>query len=450
MSMTNRTSISAKSTLQGVTGINRRGVGTVYRAIVSVGDLAGFMRRSIIRYAPKYQRGFKKSLGDVDKQRFEQLLPIDHPDLQLDPKRAAVMAVKFLQGRLYTSHVTWNARQERGSPQPEFNREKGSLVLEHTLTIPDTGHRHLAYFLLALWKTDPTTIPEEVSVDGSPVSEDEIRHLLEKFDPDAELVYVEIFNLKPEGEGYLYDEFNADLKPPSTAVALDLNPEKTPSRRFLGALMKRSKIFARDEIETRRNTIGSKSRKLTTNATIEGAVRPITAELVRLEKNRSIYDNLISFFAAFFEEFASHYEAWRPNATSEQRHKLRKESFALSNIMMHPLMRLAFDLWKDYHERGVDWSRDDTWKDAIARLAGPVKTKDPETGEPYSGSVLDRRNPDWKTRVVIKTYDNDGEVQWTLSSTRQTRESAYQYLREKTGLGPAPKEQRRKRALAIA
>jgi hypothetical protein len=443
-----RTAVSAQTRLEGVTGILRRGVGMVYRAIVSVGDLAGFMRRSVVRYSPKYQRGFKKSLGDVEELRYAQLLPIDHPDLQLDPARASVMAVKFLQGRLYTSHVTWNARQEPGNPEPNFEESNGILTLEHTLTIPDTGHRHLAYFLLDRWKVDNSTIPEEVNVDGSPVSEDEIRGLLQRFDPAKELVYVEIFNVPAKGEGLLYDEFNADLKPPSTAVALDLNPEKTPSRRFMAALMKRSKIFSRDEVETRRNTIGNKSRKLTTNATIEGALRPMTADLAKLEGSPTTYEDLLSFVAAFFEEFARNYKAWQPNATAEERHSFRAGSFALSNIMMHPLMRLAFDLWNDYQDRGVDWQRDNAWRDVVTRISGRTTTTDPDGGAQWQGQVFDRKNPDWKSRIVIRTFDENGNPGWSLSSTRQTREAAYQYLREVAKLGPLGKEKKKKRVAA--
>ena len=48
-----------------------------------------------------------------------------------------------------------------------------------------------------------------------------------------------------------------------------------------------SRIFSRDGVETRGNTIGSKSRKLTTNSTLEGSVRPMQKQLAALEKDPS-------------------------------------------------------------------------------------------------------------------------------------------------------------------
>jgi hypothetical protein len=227
---------------------------------------------------------------------------------------------------------------------------------------------------------------------------------------------------------------NADAKRPSTAVALDLNPEKTPSRRFLTALRKGSKVFSREEIETRLHTIGSKSRKLTTNATIEGAIRPMTSELAELEKKPNIYKDLIAFVVAFFDEIVTHYRAWRPGASNEERKKLRKESFAISNIMFHPLLRMAYDLWCGYRDSGIDWRRDTAWKDAITKITGSTSAKDPDSGRTWTGEVFDRNNPQRKCRIVIKNLDSDGNEQWSLSSTRQTRESAYEYLREVAGL----------------
>lgn len=48
---------------------------------------------------------------------------------------------------------------------------------------------------------------------------------------------------------------------------------------------------------------------------------------------------------------------------------------------------------------------------------------------------MDRDNPDWKGRILVTTYNKrSGKQQLSLSSTRQTRESAYQYLRQKARL----------------
>jgi hypothetical protein len=426
------TNISAKIKLENVTKIERRGIGPVYRAIITMDNLYRLLKRSVIQYAPKYQRGFKTSMVDVPEYRYMELMPLHHPELQLNPKRAQVMAVKYLQGKLFTSHVTWNARKENDAPEPKFDDKTNTLTLETTLTVPDTGHRHLGYYTLSLWHYNSSDIPEEVDVDGTPVSKSEILDDLEEFDPKHEPVYVEVYSLSPEMEGYLYDEFNADAKPPATAVALDLNPQKTPSRRFVYNLMDRSEILARDEIECRRNTIGSKSRKLTTNSTLEASMRPFQRQLAQLEKNSETYDDLLEFFCDFFEEWSRHFEAWRPAASAEARWKFRDTSFALSNIILHPLCRLTMRLWQEYNDDSKDWTKENGWKDVIAKIAGDTK---PE-GKSKNVPVMSRENTDWKGKILIETLDRKtGKRIYSLSNTRQTREAAYQYFCEISGVG---------------
>jgi hypothetical protein len=287
----------------------------------------------------------------------------------------------------------------------------------------------------------PNKIPERVLVNDEEVTEDEIRNKIEALNLDDQYVFVEIYNLLPEQEGWLYDELNDDSKKPAGAVAHDLNQQKTPARRFVARLMKHSKIFSREEIETRRNNIGSKSRKLTTNGTLESAVRPFAKELAKFEKNDPVYADLIDFFRAFFEEFAQYHKAWQPGATSELRQKLRDESVALTNIIFFPLVRIAMRLWLESQaDTSAHWSKADTWRTAIAKINGKVTAKD-ENGTEFKGLILDRNNPELKGRILVKSYDSGGNISWQLSSTRTTRESAYQYLCEKAGLPlPTPKK----------
>jgi hypothetical protein len=69
------------------------------------------------------------------------------------------MAVKFLMAlsgdkrdeRLFTSSVVWNARHGDGRLEPTLH-DDGTLEIRAPITIPDTGHRHLTYFLLGSWK----------------------------------------------------------------------------------------------------------------------------------------------------------------------------------------------------------------------------------------------------------------------------------------------------------
>jgi hypothetical protein len=414
--------------LNEVDRIERRGIGVVFRGIVTMEDLYEYLKRGIIRYAPRYQRGFDTS-EDVPDSEYDKLFLINDTKLKIDPLRARMMAVKYLQGRLFTSHVTWNVRTD-SYDDDVYNPKKRLATLEGDITVPDTGHRHLAYFMLALWHEHPEEIPDKVMVDGKEVSEDEIIALMEDFDPAEEHIFVEAFTLQKREEGRLYDEFNSDSKAPSTAVAIDLNPEKTPSRRFTYKLMDKSDVLARSEVETRRNTIGTASRKLITTPTMEGAVRQFADKLAKLEdQSDGKYGDLVDFFCDYVDEWAHYYKAWQPKATAEVRHALRGKSLALSNIMIHPLFRMAYELWAYYDRNNLDWKTDTTWKQALAKLAGKTN------GSGKEWDVMDRENPAWQGAILIKGLAADGEtVTWSLSSTRQTREAAYLYLLDITGL----------------
>ena len=429
--------LTSATQLSEVTMIERRGIGPVYRATLSLEDLYHAMRRGLIRYSPRYQRGFK-SWAEMSEDDLDVLLPIHDDKLQIKPERAEMMAVKYLQGRLYTSHITWNARREPGAPPPDYDDEQGALHIESTITVPDTGHRHRAYYLLVQWKHHPHEIPASVVIDGGEkVPREEIERMLEDLDPASEFVHCDVYVLDDVQEGYLYDEFNSDAKAPPTSVAIALNPTKTPSRRFVKTLMERCALFSPHEIETRGNTIVSKSRKLTTIATLDAAVRSMCkpADLADLE-GTDTYDDLVDFVGAFFEEWANHFPEFLPGKTATERHDLREKSFALSNVMFHPLFKLAYQLWRSYFEDDEDWRLDKRWRDGLARLGGKMTTRDPETGEKVKVGVMDRDNPDWRGKVLVPRFNTDGtRAGFIISSTRQTRDAAYAYLREQARVG---------------
>lgn len=425
--------------VQNVTCIQRRGIGNVYRAVMTLADIGDLLKGNHVRYAPKYQRGFKPRPDDWDESLYDELLPINDKRLQLDWNRASQIAIKYLQGRLYNSDLTWNARKVHSELEyVKYEAATESLLIDFkktAVTIPDSGHRHLAYFLLCQWFADDGSIPAQVKVDEVPVSYDQIQHLMADFDPDKEFVYCEIFSLTAEREGFLYDEFNVDQKKPSTTVAIELNPGKNPSRRFIYALMDTSRLFDRREIECRNSSIGSKSRKLTTNATLEAAVRPMKQRLSQLE-GKPEWDDLLGFVALFFEEWAAAFPAWRPEASADERHELRKRSFALANVLMYPLFKLAFRLWEEYNRQGTDWRTDRNWKAVIDRLAGYVPV-DSEMELGCKVRVMDRANREWMGRIVLIKEDEDGTRKESVTNTRPSQDSAYDYLCKVAGLEPS-------------
>src|SRR5262249_17955624 len=75
--------VKGQITVTDVTRIDRVGTGPIYRAVVSLEVLHDLLKTSTIRYAPRYQRGFKKQSGDIPDAAYDQLLPLTHPDLDI-------------------------------------------------------------------------------------------------------------------------------------------------------------------------------------------------------------------------------------------------------------------------------------------------------------------------------------------------------------------------------
>ncbi len=271
--------------------------------------------------------------------------------------------------------------------------------------------------------------------------------LLAKFDPFDEenaCMFVTIFNITPMFEGRLFDEYNVEGKRPTVGAAIDMHPNKTASRKFVMALIKQCPIFDREEIEIRASTIAKASRKLTTLATLDSAIKPFQKQLLEVQKDKAKYADLVNFFSHFYTEWASLYPEFKPTASGKSRQLLRERSFAMSNIMYFPIFRLAFELWQKYAMSGTDWRSENEWKDALAKLAGNVKTR--REGKSVTVTLMARDhydedgnlvegNPDWHGKILIQQFDQTGKPNgWSLSSTRQTRDAAYHYLVQKAGL----------------
>jgi hypothetical protein len=444
------------NTLERADRIKRPGIGHVAKAAVTSGDVYDGLKDGVIRYAPKYQRGWRGGKAPDDEADWDVLLEMnpvqfDPSVLRLDEARAWQMAAKYLSAKnkgtkkLFNTDLLWNSRRDKNHPERDPRlTESRELELFTTLTLPDSGHRHYACFLLGAWKArNPQyPIPARIELEegGETVSDAEIKTWLETFDPyDAEesSVYVEVYNLTPEEEGELFDEFNDLAKRPDVARSIAMNEERNPSRRFIKALRQRCRIFGSSEIEFFSNTLGSKSRKLTTIATLESAVRPVSRFLYELEEDakkrgrRNRWEDLIAFVSDFYEEWAKHYPEFLPTASADDRNKLRKVSIALSNIMFFPMFQLAFELWKKYDAAGTDWRGTSEWRDGLARLAGDVSVngKKVRVMARDNADDPDAGNPEWRKRIFVPKYDDGGNrVGWVMSSTRNTREAAFHYL----------------------
>ena len=442
--------------IEGVRCIQDPAMGRVYRGEISIAKIAKAVEKGTLKYSPKYQRGYQKKYAGTDRfseSDYDQLLALNVPDLQIDRRRAEEIGTKYIMGclgiegkALRSVDLIWNARAEEGEPPPEYDAKTGKLEIFTEVTVPDSAHRHYGLYLVHHWKMHPEEIPSSVIVDGVPVENEDIEGWLREIDltdTSRHSRFVTIYNVDAVDEGLIYDEFNSDAKPPSQAKQIKLNPRKTPDRRFVHALMAVSPIFSSDEVEQEVNSIGSKSRKLTTNSTLVSAVRPfvrprasLATSLVDLERrdDQADYDDLVSFVSAFFAEWAQHIPAYQPGTNYIDRHKARGDSFALSNIMFFPLISIGFKLWMRYQGSGQDWRGDQGWKRGLGKLAGKVSTRDDE-GNPWTGGLMSRGNPDWVGRIQIKKTKPDGSTATSLMNTRQSRESAEEYLIQKSGLG---------------
>src|SRR6266566_167345 len=152
--------------------------------------------------------------------------------------------------------------------------------------------------------------------------------------------------------------------------------------------MNTSPIFAETEVETRSNTIGSDSRKFATISTIVTAAEygGFRKLLIDLEgANDGSYRDLVEFFGKFLKEY--------------------------------------------HYVRHADWRDRNDWKDAIAKLNLPV-----DGAEGGKVGIMNRNNPAWRGKVLTETWGPDGLTGYSMSNTRQTRDAAFKYMLEVTGL----------------
>jgi len=443
--------------IPNVDRIFREGVGPVFKGVFTIGDLAVGLEEGDLKYAPKYQRGAGNEEYDETT-----LFQVTDEKLDIDARRAEEMAAKFLMGfdhegtereearEFFNVEVIWNVRRNHRK-ELEYDEARRTLTVHSTITVPDSAHRHYMCYLLHKWKQDVADIPDEVQIapDGRSLDALSLRKLLDSWDPfdkEKSSVFITIYNLDPEYEGRLFDEYNVEGKRPTAGAAIDMHPTKTSSRRFVRDLMKKCPIFERGEIEIRRSTIAKGSRKITTLATLDSAIKPFQKELLQIQKDKPKYEDLLGFFCAFYTEWASHYTAFLPTASGKLRQELRQESFAMSNIMFFPMFRLAFELWQKYAKAGIAWHAEQEWRDGLAKLAGDVTAQDGK-GKSVTVQVMARDhqdeagdsvpgNPDWQGKILIQQFDqNSGKpMGWSLSSTRQTRDTAYHYLLQVSGI----------------
>ncbi len=413
------------------------GLGNVYTSRLPLIEVYKLLALGSLLYSPRYQRGFLPRLGDSPdlNQWFDELLPITNEHLLISESRCNEIAVRWLKKDMTNRDLVWNARIGGNFTKPYVDREKSSLRIFGPVTLPDSGHRHKGIYTAVDWKLHPNRIPKQVKVDRTTIGHQELRDLLEQFDPDAIEVNIKIYEVAAEVEGKIFYQANNLTKAAAPGVGIDLNRGQTPESRFVYTLMERSPIFAEKEVERRFTKIGEKSRKVTTISTLVEAVSVFNKRLQYLEQHdEQRYSDLVDFVTTFFEEYSQHFPAWQPDANTADRQAFRKVSYAMTNVLVHALFRLVFRLYEDMERESRDWRHDVNWRAIVAKLARKIEIMD-DDGTTMKVSALDKDNPAWQGKILVQGLDRKTKTMtWGISNTRQTRQAAYDYLCELVGL----------------
>ncbi len=431
-------SIEPSLNFTNVDRIQRRGGYDIYRTQVSIKTLYDLLKNGVVQYSWKYQRGVKSrhKLDENEPQYAEEtLFKITHKDLEIKQSRADEIAAKFLLNELYSCTLVWNIRRSGdGWREPEFDSEKRTVrFFVNQISIPDSAHRHLAFYTLYKWSKNPDDIPNDVPIgtDGRKIDQGTLVEKLELFDAtdiNFSSVLVEIRTLPIEKEGHIFDEYNEEGKKTSKSKAADIHPTKDVTRRTWKKLELACDIFHKDEIEIQSNSINKNNRKLTTASTITAALKQFEKELLTYEEEApGKYDDLINFFSKFFEEWSHHITEFEHMASGKARQKSREESIALENIFFFPMFKLAFRLWKYYENSGKNWKNENDWKKALANIAGDSSHNDP-SNQNRKLKILDKRNPEWVGIIMVTKFDKQGNKKNSINNTATSRASAYDHL----------------------
>ena len=493
--------IEAFKQVKGVDRIERVGVGSIYKAVISIKNVYKLLKNNDVKYSPVNQRGFKGKYEageyELSEEMFYELYSITHDNIDVNHERANEMAVKYLMGnaivpsepgaRLFTCDLIWNVRPDDDEEHSvEYDQNNRTLKIYNPIVIPDTAHRHLAYYTMAKWKRDPNSIPLKVNVQDKDIKQDEIKKKLEDVDfndEDKHSVFLLIYNMTVQMEAQMFCEFNEDQKKVAKAKGIFLKPDKTSARRFFcfGVMRKDSDedhIFSKNQVEEHVTNVPVKSKKLTTTSTMVGALEQFIPKLNDLEKDKKDLNNAVEFFKEFFTEWARLHDGMPVGSTTQQRQVFRARSYASANIMYHPLVRIWFDFLDEYKEKSIDWrSQKSDWRKKLAKLGrmekysevikmnedgkptivgidGVPKKKDDEgkkvnvdssgkrlkwhyqinNNKKVEGQLMDKDNIEFHKNMGFLVEKRDEKTQkitgYTVNNTRSTRDAMYLALKQ--------------------
>lgn len=395
----------------------------VYKGSITLEDIYKGLSNAVLLYCPATQRGFFDPLNPDanDSFDFTNFYVISNPNLELDKNKVNEIAIAFLRDQLMNVELVWNARASEGDTHVIYNKETRELIISGVITIPDSAHRHKAYFTLFKWKENMDLIPEKVTISesGEVMTKKEIVDLLDKkFDPHCKR-FLTIYNVVPEQEARIFGQANMNTKRANSAQSARVQKDISPEARFLDYLMSSTTIFERHQVESNKTTIHKNSRKLVPNSTLLNALKPFRKKIYEYEKNIKIRNDLANFIDDFYTRLSHDYKAIDPSAGAVERHTCRQESLIISNVMFSVLFKIAIELWESYHCAGVSWVDHPLFIQVISALNQDVTCEQNETGKI---NLMSKSNVDWVGKVINEKKQ--------ITNNRLSQRSAYEYLKE--------------------
>lgn len=393
----------------------------VYKGSITLQEIFDSIRNSHLLYCPATQRGVfdPQNPDHADFTDIDMLLPLAYPSLSLDTQKVHEIAIAFLKGELMNVDIIWNARAQQDTPDVFYNQDTRELSISGVITIPDSAHRHKAYYTIFKWKNDPESIPTKISISasGQTITQQQINQLLLNFDPLSRR-FLTVYNVVAQEESRIFGQANMHTKKANPSQSARVQNDISPEARLLHKIMTTTHIFQHPEIECNKTTIHKNSRKLVPNSTLLNALKPFRKRIQEYEKKPALLNDLTNFIDNFYIQLSQHYKEISPDATTFERHDSRKESLIISNIMFIVLFKIAIELWEAYHSSGIPW-QDNPF---LIQLINSFSTNVSNVDSSIKINLMSKSNPAWIGKIINDKHQ--------ITNNRLSQQSAYAYLKD--------------------
>jgi hypothetical protein len=346
-------------------------------------------RRFRTVYDPEIQRGVKEAKSG--------------PKEFLRESQIASMMEDIETKQFNCPSLNWNLRSGKTS-WAYLTDSRELRVYQGVATRPDSNHRHHAIVRFHLKYRDWVTKTQSLDFNGYQPE----RHY-------AITIYTDDF----EGEAHRFFVYNFKgwKVSPSTAHFIESKTHNPMIHSKLArVLMEKSAVLGNGNVELLSNTISKNSVKMLTFGTLTEALRTAFPGVTETD-----FDEVVDFLMAFLEKLKSVRPLEINTLSLAQRQKARREMFTDQATMFHAFFRVAAWL-RDNHSSD--------WEECLERLNAKITVELVDSAgqrSEWKGDVFDRMSPLWLAHGVAQ-LSKKGEVR--VSNTRQTRQAAYDVIKE--------------------